>query len=57
MIYFILGTLVGFIICSMFVSYAIEHNSEGFRDEMRDSIATYDWHEAYEQSHAMEHTS
>ena len=41
----------------MFVSYAIEHNSEGFRDEMRDSIAMYDRHEAYEQSHAMEHTS
>ena len=57
MIWFILGTLVGFILCSMFVSYALEHNSEGFRDEMRDSIAMYDRHEAYEQSHAMEHTS
>lgn len=57
MIWFILGTLVGFILCSMFVSYALEHNTDGLRDDMRDSIATYDWHDRYKQSHEMEHTS
>lgn len=57
MIWFILGTLVGFILCSMFVSYAIEHNTDGIRDDMRDSIATYDWHDGYERSLAMEQTS
>lgn len=54
MIWFILGNLIGFILCSMFVSHAIEHNSKGFRDEMRDSIAMYDRHDWYEQSLEME---